>query len=716
MGSAKPDKYRKPPAKKSVVATSKPAEEKHTVLPEKYVKWLVFIFAFLLYADTLDLKYTLDDSLMITENSFTKKGVSGIKEIFTNDAFVGFLGKNNLLPGGRYRPLSQVMFALEKELFGFNPFVGHLLNVLFYALACMLLFVILQKLFKNYTANRWYLSLAFVATILFAAHPLHTEVVANIKGRDEILCLLFSLLTLYCSMKYIEKPRSYLVLITCATFFLGILSKENALTFIAVIPLVLYMFTKAKPNDYVIVLVPLVVAVLLYFILRVSMIGTRISHGAGIELLNDPFIGASLMQRYATILLTWLKYLSLLVFPHPLTHDYYPKQIPIIGFGDYRALLSLLIFGALLVFSLLKLRKKSMLAFAILFFFVTFSIVSNLVFDIGTFMNERFMFTALLGFTIFIAWLITEVMRKKIKNPSAYRSLAVTILIVVLLAYSAKTVSRNRVWMDDLTLFTTDVKVSANSSKCNTSAGGKLLEKADSTKNDVQKRAYVNQAVKYLNKAVEIYPRNLNAWLLLGNGNIKLEQFAASRECYVNCLKINPKYTFAINNLLHVAQASGLKEQFGESKKCYLLLNSYKPNQAENYYGLGLAYRGLNQFDSALISFNKALELKPKYGDAMSKMGEVFGQNLQMTDKAEECFMKALQINPKDESALENLGIVYGMKHDYKNSLYYFQKALEVKPDRYAIYQNISLTYRSMGDLKSAQSFLMLGEKYKPTK
>ena len=196
MAAATPKKHQKIPVSRKP-DSAKPSGRitiAETTMPANYIKWIVFAFALLLYANTLDLKYALDDSLMITDNNFTKKGASGIKDILTNDAFVGFLGKNNLLPGGRYRPLPQVMFAIEKEFFGFNPFVGHLINILLYAFTCMLLFIILNRLFINYKTTNWYLGIPFTATMLFTAHPLHTEAVANIKGRDEILCLFFCLL------------------------------------------------------------------------------------------------------------------------------------------------------------------------------------------------------------------------------------------------------------------------------------------------------------------------------------------------------------------------------------------------------------------------------------------------------------------------------------------------------------------------------------------
>jgi len=715
MAAATPKKHQKIPVSRKP-DSAKPSGRitiAETTMPANYIKWIVFAFALLLYANTLDLKYSLDDALIITGNDFTKNGFSGIKDILTNDTFVGFLGKNNLLPGGRYRPLSQLMFAVEKEIFGFNPFVGHLINILLYAFTCMLLFVILMKLFKNFTAEPWYLSIPFIASMLFAAHPLHTEVVANIKGRDEILCLFFCLLVVLFTLKYLEKKKIYLLISNLFLFLLALLSKENALTFFAIIPLILFVFYQPRFRDYLIVSAPLLGGIAAYFALRIGIIGVQQAAPVR-ELLNDPFVGSTLMQKYATIFLTWLKYLWLLIFPHPLTHDYYPKQIPIVNFSDLRVILSILIYGTLLVFALLKIKSKNIVAFGILFFIFSFSIVSNFFFVIGTFMNERFMFASLLGFTVILAYLIAEPLRKKISNGKTYRTTALVLLAVILSAYSVKTVSRNRAWMDDLTLFTTDVKVSSNSTKCNTSAGGKLIEKADSTDNETQKQKYLGQAVRFLNKAIEIYPANNNALLLLGNAYFKQKEYTKSRDCYHRCLLINPKNKLALNNLKNVAIISNRDKVFGEALKDYQMLLKYQPAEAEHYFGLGVAYRGLNKFDSALISLGKAIELKPDYVEAISKTGEIYGQDLNRIDQAESSFLQAIAINPKDASSLENLGIVYGIKHDYKKSIFYLEKALELKPDKYEIYLNIAQTYRIMGDKKSAGEYLSKGQLYKP--
>ena len=429
--------------------------------------YILFGFALLLYANSLLNQYALDDRMMITENQFTKKGFDGIGEIISNDSFVGFFGKQkSLVAGGRYRPLSHVTFAIEYALFGFNPFIGHLLNIIIYAFTCLLIYRTLKMLFPP-GKKQWYLTIPFIAAMLFIAHPLHTEAVTNIKGRDEIFSLLGSFGALYFVLKYVENSRPLNLVWASVVFFLGLMSKENAITFAAVIPLTLYFFTKSPINKTFSSTACLVVVSIVFILIRYNILGFFMSNKIENELLNNPFIEADTAQKYATILFTWGKYLLLLLFPYHLTHDYYPKQVTIIEMNDIRAILPLLIYAALAIYAVRGFKRKNIISYSILFFGITFSISSNLVFPIGAFMNERFMFVPLLGFCIVLAYLLAEYVPKK----------AVFYLAgAILLAYSVKTVARNPTWMNDYILFTTDVKVSSNSSKCNVSAGGQTLE------------------------------------------------------------------------------------------------------------------------------------------------------------------------------------------------------------------------------------------------
>jgi len=380
-----------------------PAKPVEIVKPKKnrlpYI--IIFILGFVLYANTLTHDYALDDSIAILQNEFTKEGFDGIKDILENDMFTGFFGKKkNLVAGGRYRPLSLVTFAIEYELLGENPFISHLINVLLYILTCMILYTVLRKLLQKYDTNRkWYLTVSFIASILFLAHPLHTEVIANIKGRDEIMTLMGSLAALYYTLRYLDTKKPYFLLVNLIVFFLALMSKENAITFLAIIPLAVYFFTKHSFKSNLTALLPLIIAVIAFLAIRTKMLGA-FNIPETYELMNNPYINADNVEKFATIFYTWGIYFKLLVFPHPLTFDYYPKQIPIINFSDARAVISLLFYSFLVIVAFFGLKKKRLIAFGIWLFAASFSVVSNLFFNVGAFMNERFFMSFVMNWAL----------------------------------------------------------------------------------------------------------------------------------------------------------------------------------------------------------------------------------------------------------------------------------------------------------------------------
>ena len=420
---------------------------------------VIFLLVAAVYANTLFLDYALDDRLVIFENDYTVKGFSGIKDVLTKDSFAGYFGQEKkLVAGGRYRPLAQITFILEYEIFGQNvkehaglnkdpkneklftdsplPFVGHLVNVLLYAFLCMLVFNVLRRIFAQYDNTKWYLSLPFLATLLFALHPLHTEAVANIKGRDEILSMLGAVATLWCVLKYMTNKNWLYLILSFFTMTIGLFSKENSITFLAVIPLALYfMNVPKKKKDWILTLIPALLAAAIFLIVRNEVLGAFMVKETYPNILNNPFAYSSKAQEIATVILTWGIYLKLLIFPHPLTHDYYPHQIQITDFSNPVVILLIAFFLFAVYYAVKNLKNRNVVSFGILFFIVTFSATSNLFFNVGTFMNERFVFIPLLGFSVIVTALILKLRKFKFSS-----TLIPVILIVVLSLYSAKNI------------------------------------------------------------------------------------------------------------------------------------------------------------------------------------------------------------------------------------------------------------------------------------
>lgn len=616
---------------------------------------ILFAFSFLLYVNTFNHDYTQDDAIVITDNMFTKEGISGIPGLLKYDTFYGFFkveGKAQLVSGGRYRPLTPVMFALEYQLFGENPMAGHILNAIFYGLTIVTLFLLLFQLFSRKESEMTAIWIALAASAIFAAHPLHTEAVANIKGRDEIIALLASLLALHLSLKsYFEKNNGLLVL-AAVIFFLGLLSKENTITFLAIIPITFYFFTKAKLNDIFIRLLPFVAVTLIFLIIRGQILGWSLGEPPG-ELMNNPFLKIeggrwvpfSSGEKLATIMFTLGKYVQLLFFPHPLTHDYYPYQVGIRTFADPMVLGSLLLYGGLAAVAVLGWKKKSPVAFGIAFYLITLSIVSNIVFPVGTNMSERFMFMPSVGFAIAVSWLVYQLT----KMASINRFLLIIGLITLL--FSIKTFDRNGVWKDNFTLFTTDVQVSKNSAKLRNAAGGALSTEASGEQNVQKKNAMLAEAIGHLNEAIRIHPTYKNAYLIRGNCHNWLKQYDNAIADYNYALQLDSGYEDARKNLGITYREAG--EYFGKEK---------------------------GDLNKALVYLTKAYEMNPNEYSTVRLMGVAYGMGGD-TNKALEYFTKCTQLEPENAFAWFDLGIAYFNAGNTELGNTYINKARSIDPE-----------------------------------
>ncbi len=641
---------------------------------------IFFIFTFLLYGNSLTNDYALDDSIVIVNNSFTQKGFDGIKDILTHDTFTGFFGKDKkLVAGGRYRPFSLVTFAVENQFFGKNPHISHFINVLLYAIIAVLIYVILSELLIKYKNNKWYFSIPFITTLLFIAHPIHTEVVANIKGRDEIMALLFSLLALYFTIKYYEHNKSINLIYSFISLFFALMSKENSITFVLIIPLTIYFFTDKKVKKILVSVIPLIIASVFFLLIRYLVIGNSLTK-APTELMNNPFLHASFAEKYATISYTLGLYIKLLIFPHPLTFDYYPKQIPIINWYNIKAIIPFVFYIFILIYSFLKIKSKNIVSYSILYFLITFSIVSNIVFSVGTFMNERFMFMPSIAFCLLTAYFLFYLLPKYFSNKKLYAKFSPLLLIVILSLYSFKTIDRNKAWKNDFTLFTTDVKTSTNSAKSNCSAGGKLIEKAQKTKDKKQRDEYLKLAIKYLKKSIKIYPNYNDALLLLGNAYFEYNK---------NYDKIIYYYKQILNR---------------------------NPNYENVYNNISLIFSKLKDVDYKIKVYKELYKINPNRYDINYNLGLLYGRYKKNYIKALHYLQRAIKINPNNAQSYKDMGVLYGLLHEFKKSAEVLQIAVKLDKNDPQVFYNLGITYRALGDTKKSDKYFEKAKKFKKVK
>ena len=205
----------------------------------RYFPFLSFALVFLLFGNTLYNQYNFDDELVTNNHRLTSKGFSAIGDIFKS-----YYHEDNMGYKYEYRPITTASFAIEHGAFGESPFISHLINVLLFALSVLLIYF----LTLNISSGNIFLSI--ITSVIFLSFPLHTEAVASIKNRDEILSLLFALLSTYFLLKFIH-TKQHLWLALIAVFFMAsLLSKMSAFSFLLILPLMSVAFFSININDY----------------------------------------------------------------------------------------------------------------------------------------------------------------------------------------------------------------------------------------------------------------------------------------------------------------------------------------------------------------------------------------------------------------------------------------------------------------------------------
>ena len=593
-----------------------------------------FALGFILYANTLGHDFVLDDAIVISDNMFTQKGVEGISGILKHDTFFGFFkveGKEALVSGGRYRPLSLILFAVTYDLAGSGPFAFHLLTVLLYALTCLVVYRTLSVLFEKNLGAEMAAVMAWVAALIFTVHPVHTEVVANIKGSDEIITLLGSMGALWMMLKAVDTKKYSWAIWGGVVFFLACMAKENAATFVVVIPLALWFFrpelfgNKASGGGLLRYTLPVVFGFLAFFLLRVSILGWSFGT-TPMELMNNPFlkienniwVRADFTEKLGIVLYTTARYIQLLIFPHPLTHDYYPRHIPFVGLGNALSLLSLVVHIGLLWYAIKGIKKRDPIRFGILYYMLTLSIVSNLIFPIGTNMGERFLFMPSVGFGIVAAGLL-------LKYAGSARQ-AVIIAGVISALFALKTVSRNPVWKDNETLFFADIETSENSAKLQNACAGSLFDKAKAMDPGEAQNALFQRAITHATKAIEVYPTYKDAHVIRGGSNVYLKNYDQAVADYRTAQRIAPGDPLMGNYLSLALREAG--QYYGEQKKdlvksVELLTEAWSLNQTDAGIArlLGVANGVQSKTTEALKWFKKAAELLPEDASIQFDLG-----------------------------------------------------------------------------------------------
>lgn len=677
------------PVAKATAVPAQPAPGSGSATPLNFTVLSIFLaaIAFIVYFNSISNGFVLDDVIMVKENIIVAKGFKGIMELLTTPHMRGYL----IIPNDTYRPLSLVMFAMEYELFGLKPGGYHFMNIVVFAGCVVLFFSFLRHLMGEEK-----LLAAFTGALLFAVHPVHTEVVANIKSRDELLCFFFAFLSLNLFMRYMKQNNMLLLLAGVLTMYLSFISKENVITFLGVVPVLFFLYKKQDNKRAILITAGTVISAVAFILVRAAVLKAYNANASSdIEFIDNALVKApGFAARLATSIQISGKYLWLLFIPYPLVCNYSYNAIPFAGFTDISVLLSIAAYGVMIWYVIRSFarKEKDVMAFAIIFFLFTISLFNNMFILIGAEMGERFLFISSAGVCIAAAaaadkWLTGN---KPISWPTLTSPKLLAISVPLVLVFSGMTIARNIDWRDNVNLYRVDLAKSPNDARLNYYMGTALAETEYADEKDPNRKKEIDkEAISHLRTALSIYPDFTEANAEIGRIFDRNQMYDSAEVYDRRALQLNPNHPIAANNLGSVYMATGKYREAIDVFKKAIAIN---PNFNLAYFNMARTYNQLKIFDSAIYNYRKMLELQPGQPDALQEMGMAYF-SAGKYDSAEVYFKKILAANPNEPNALNNLGAIYLNTKNYQQAIVYFSKSLTVNPNYLNAYSNLGRAY-----------------------
>jgi tetratricopeptide (TPR) repeat protein len=471
-------------------------------------------------------------------------------------------------------------------------------------------------------------------------HPIHTEVVSNIKSRDEILCMLGFIASLYFLIRWYKNESALYLVFSVLCYGMALFSKETALAMVLIFPLTMFYmgFRKAKiVMGSLIYLIPLV----FYLSVRLMVLGFD-GDAPSISVLDNFLVShTGFLDRFPTVLMLLGKYLGLFVFPYTLVSDYSFNQIQSVGLSDLGFWISFILYIYMFYYIVRNISRKDPMVFGLLFYLISILTYSNLFVLIGSSFAERFLFIPSLGLSICVVFLAYKLIQiSKPKSPrwiGAFRYLIV--LLFILLA--VQTVLRSREWKDPLTLAGTDVRKSPESARLHASYGFALRDYARTLQHRVASDSTNRMALEHFEQAIRIYPNYSSAHAQAG--------------------------------LIHY-----VLQDTGQALVHYRLALSLAPESAETWCNLGIIYVDRKDYDSAIIVYKKSITYNPRFVDSYLNLGSVMGQ-MGKFEEALPYFQKALAYDPVNLKALQMISLTYSLLGNKPLAAYWKNQMISVQ-------------------------------------
>ena len=565
-----------------------------------YIKVFFVGLIIFLYGRTIGYEYTLDDSLFISNNPLVQKGFAGIGDSFTQGSTLHFKGGNFSI----YRPIQISFFCIENQLFGFNASLFHFLNIVLYGFIALIFFSLLQRMFPKLSV--FYSTLI---TILFIVHPIHTEVVANVKSQDELLATLFNLSALLFLIKSLNDKNKEIKYVSISLLFylLALFSKESSFAFVAIFPIALFLLFNFSIIECIKKTFPYFIAALFFLLCRYLAIRNNNSEIETTVLENVLYGAKSISVTIGTKFEIAFYYLKMMVVPYPMSWDYSFNQIPLMSLNELIPIISILSYCVIAYLILANIKKRPEISFGLIFFITLIAPTANIFFLNGATFADRFLFLPSVGFLIAFVFLIIKYFRLDLSSISSSSKKYVYIFSgLIIIIFCSMTINRTADWENDFAVFQSGVAHSPNSSRTTAGLGSIYMNKAEASTDATSRSLFIDSSIYYFKRSLTIFPDNYNASYKLGLIYSILNNKDESILYYKQSIGSNPLNVQALNNLGAVfASSSKFDSAYNYFERSYKIDSTNEMTLTN----ICIAAYNNNQNDKSIFFGEKAVSL-----------------------------------------------------------------------------------------------------------
>ncbi|XP_015913361.2 protein O-mannosyl-transferase Tmtc3 [Parasteatoda tepidariorum] len=637
---------------------------------------VLVVAAFLCYYNSLYCGFVFDDMSAIRDNKDLRPSTP-VLNLFFNDFWGTPIHKEHSHKS--YRPLTVITFRINYYLHQLSAWGYHFFNIILHVFVCIL-YLRLCQYFLSSTAS-------FIAALLFAVHPIHTEAVTGIVGRAEILSSIFFLLAFIAYIKStlpLHNTGINRLPLSCCLFFIicATLSKEQGITVAGVCFLYeIFVVQKLRFSDLaqllqngsifkglpmwlrnMVIRISFVAAITICLLIaRVKIMGAQLPIFTKFD---NPAAASSTPVRQLTFNYLLPVNAWLLLFPSDLCCDWTMGTIPLItSLLDPRNLATLALYAtlaAMLWFALTADPKHfQIISISMSLLVLPFLPASNMFFPVGFVVAERILYIPSMGFCFLIAYGWSLIYRRM-----GRKRYLIYLILVVIIFHSLKTILRNFDWVSEKEIFAAGLKVNQRNAKLYNNVGHALESKGQ-----------FSEALHYFLQAASVQPDDIGAHMNVGRTYNNLKMYDEAEQAF-----------WKAKNLLPRARP-------GETYQARIA-----PSHLNVFLNLAnLISRNGTRLQEADALYRQAIRMRSDYIQAYINRGDILIK-LNKTSEAREVYEKALSLDNNNPDIYYNLGVVHLEQSKLTEALEYFDKALELDPEHEQALMNSAVLIQESGN------------------